>query len=80
MQQIRGVYLRAVRQGALSASDFLFLVPFEDAIRAWQLRDYLLAFLFEQVRDELPSELEVFEGEEASAAEEDAEESVSLSL
>lgn len=80
VQQIRGVYLRAVRQGALSASDFLFLVPFEDAIRAWQLRDYLLAFLFEQVRDELPSELEVFEGEEASAAEEDAEESVSLSL
>lgn len=77
--QIRGVYLRAVRQGALSASDFLFLVPFGEVSRVWQLRDYLLAFLFEQARDELPPDLEVVEGEEATVALTGIEESASLS-
>jgi hypothetical protein len=63
----------------LSASDFLFLVPFGEVSRVWQLRDYLLAFLFEQARDELPPDLEVVEGEEATVALTGIEESASLS-
>ncbi|RLF17003.1 MAG: type I-B CRISPR-associated protein Cas8b1/Cst1, partial [Thermoprotei archaeon] len=52
--ELRGVYLTAVRHGALSFSDFVFLAPLGNRQTPWLLRDYLLAFLFEKVREELP--------------------------
>ena len=52
--ELRGVYLTAVRHGALSFSDFVFLAPLGSRQTPWLLRDYLLAFLFEKVREELP--------------------------
>lgn len=54
--EIRGVYLNAVRSGALCFSDFLFLAPLEDVSHIWLLRDYLLAFLFDKSRKALPQE------------------------
>ncbi|MCS7255997.1 MAG: hypothetical protein RMJ05_08885 [Thermomicrobium sp.] len=69
LAQLRGAYLRAVRQGVLTARDFLFLVPFTEPWKAWALRDYLLAFLFENVGAELPAELEILEGEEVVTTE-----------
>jgi len=60
-ERIRGVYLSAVRSGAMGFADFVFLAPLGDRQRLWLLRDYLLAFLFDQARAELP------EGEEFAA-------------
>ncbi len=48
--RIRGVYLSAVQRGAMGFNDFVFLAPLGDRQRLWLLRDYLLAFLFEQAR------------------------------
>ncbi len=63
-ERIRGVYLRAVQRGAMSFADFVFLAPIDDRQRLWLLRDYLLAFLFEQAKEVLPEEEEVAVGEE----------------
>ncbi|SFM78132.1 type I-B CRISPR-associated protein Cas8b1/Cst1 [Thermodesulforhabdus norvegica] len=64
--QIRGVYLRAVRDGAIGFNDFVFLVPLEDRGMLWLLRDYLLAFLFEKTagNGSLPEEVISFEDRE----------------
>lgn len=59
VDRIRAVYLTAVRSGALGFSDFVFLAPLGDRQQLWLLRDYLLAFLFEQVREALPAEEEI---------------------
>ncbi len=61
---IRKAYLSAVQKGAMGFNDFAFLVPFGDRQRLWLLRDYLLAFLFEQAREVLPEEEEISVGEE----------------
>jgi len=58
-ERIRGVYLSAVQRGAMSFTDFVFLAPLGDRQKMWLLRDYLLAFLFEQARDVLPEEEEI---------------------
>jgi len=58
-ERIRGVYLSAVQRGAMSFADFVFLAPLGDRQKMWLLRDYLLAFLFEQARDVLPEEEEI---------------------
>lgn len=58
--QIRRAYLNAVRKGAITYHDFIFLAPMGDRKLMWLLRDYLLAFLFDRGRAELDSEL--FEG------------------
>lgn len=65
--QIRGGYLNAVERGAIGFADFLFLAPFGDAQRLWLLRDYLLAFLFDQAREVLPEEEEIAVGAEAGS-------------
>ncbi len=64
--QIRATYLRALRSGALSLVDFLFLVPLGDVTQAWVRRDYLLAFLFERDREAVPPDIELVEAEEAA--------------
>lgn len=65
---IRGAYLLAVQRGALSFNDFIFLAPLGDRQKLWLLRDYLLAFLFEQAREILPEVDEIAGGEETPAA------------
>lgn len=50
--QIRRVYLRAVERGAMGFADFTFLTPLQDSSMTWQLRDYLLAFLFDVLRQQ----------------------------
>ena len=65
-ERIRGVYLSAVQRGAMSFADFTFLAPLDDRQKMWLLRDYLLAFLFEQARDVLPEEEEIAVPEEAA--------------
>lgn len=67
--RIRGVYLSAVQRDGLSFSDFVFLAPLGDRSRLWLLRDYLLAFLFEQAREMLPEEEEIAVAEEATEVE-----------
>lgn len=67
--QIRATYLRALRSGAMSLVDFLFLVPLGDVTQAWVLRDYLLAFLFELGREAVPTDIELVEGEEGATDE-----------
>ena len=67
--QIRATYLRALRSGALSLVDFLFLVPLGDVTQAWVRRDYLLAFLFELDREAVPPDIELVEGEEGATDE-----------
>lgn len=57
-ERIRGTYLNAVERGAMSFADFVFLTPLDDAQRLWLLRDYLLAFLFDQARETLSAEEE----------------------
>jgi len=54
--EIRGVYLNAIRFGALGFPDFVFLAPLGDTSRIWLLRDYLLAFLFDNARKVLSQE------------------------
>ncbi|MCS7224903.1 MAG: type I-B CRISPR-associated protein Cas8b1/Cst1 [Armatimonadetes bacterium] len=56
---IRGTYLNAVRNGAMRFNDFVFLAPLSDRQRLWLLRDYLLAFLFDRMREALPEEEEI---------------------
>lgn len=63
-QRIRGVYLTALRWGALRFHDFVFLAPLDDLSRMWLLRDYLLAFLFERAKEALPEEEEIAVGAE----------------
>jgi CRISPR-associated protein Cst1 len=46
-------------------AEFIFLAPLGDKRRVWLLRDYLLAFLFERARNELPEEELVTVGSEA---------------
>lgn len=58
-ERVRGVYLSAVRSGAMGFADFVFLAPLGDRQRLWLLRDYLLAFLFDQAWAELPEEEEI---------------------
>jgi len=53
---IRGAYLNAAQRGAIGWSDFIFLAPLEDVNRLFLLRDYLLAYLFDRARDQIPSE------------------------
>ncbi len=53
---IRGAYLNAVQRGAMGFADFVFLAPLSDSQRLWLLRDYLLAFLFDQAREALSAE------------------------
>lgn len=55
--RIRGVYLSAILRGALSFNDFIFLAPLGDRHQLWLLRDYLLAFLFDQARQKLDKEV-----------------------
>jgi CRISPR-associated protein Cst1 len=55
-ERIRGVYLSAVRSGAMGFADFVFLAPLGDKQSLWLLRDYLLAFLFDRAGAELPQE------------------------
>jgi len=62
---IRRAYLGAVRSGAMGFAEFIFLAPLGDKQRVWLLRDYLLAFLFERARNELPKEELVTVGSEA---------------
>jgi CRISPR-associated protein Cst1 len=62
---IRRAYLSAVRSGAMGFAEFIFLAPLGDKRRVWLLRDYLLAFLFERARNELPEEELVTVGSEA---------------
>jgi len=62
---IRRAYLSAVRSGAMGFAEFIFLAPLGDKQRVWLLRDYLLAFLFERARNELPEEELVTVGSEA---------------
>jgi len=68
-ERIRGVYLNAVRSGAMNFADFVFLAPLGDRQRLWLLRDYLLAFLFDRARAELPEEEEIGGGVEQAPAE-----------
>lgn len=63
--RIRATYLAGVQRGALRFEDFLFLAPFQDQRRLWLLRDYLLAFLFDRARPQLPAETETLPIEEA---------------
>lgn len=56
--RIRGAYLNAVQRGAMGFADFVFLAPLGDSQRLWLLRDYLLAFLFDEARDALSAEEE----------------------
>lgn len=56
--RIRGAYLNAVERGAMGFADFIFLAPLGDVQRIWLLRDYLLAFLFDQARETLSAEEE----------------------
>ncbi len=66
--RIRATYLTAVQRGAISFEDFIFLAPFGDRQRLWLLRDYLLAFLFDKAREELPEEAEeIAVGQEANS-------------
>lgn len=53
---IRGVYLSAVRAGAMSFEDFTFLAPLGDKQRLRLLRDYILAYLFDHAREVMPEE------------------------
>jgi len=62
---IRRAYLSAVRSDAMGFAEFIFLAPLRDKQRVWLLRDYLLAFLFERARNELPKEELVTVGSEA---------------
>ncbi len=62
---IRKAYLGAIRSGGIGFDDFVFLAPLGDRQRIWLLRDYLLAFLFEQAREELPEEELITAGVEA---------------
>ncbi len=48
---IRGAYLNAVERGAMGFADFVFLAPLGESQRLRLLRDYLLAFLFDQARE-----------------------------
>jgi len=57
---IRGIYLNSIQSGAMTFDDFVFLAPLGDRQQLWLLRDYLLAFLFENIKE--PTE----EGEEYS--------------
>jgi CRISPR-associated protein Cst1 len=61
---IRRAYLSAVRSGAMGFAEFIFLAPLRDKQRVWLLRDYLLAFLFERARNELPEEESITAGAE----------------
>lgn len=61
---IRKAYLNAVRNGALRFDDFVFLAPLGERYRLWLLRDYLLAYLFDKARGQLPDEEEISTGEE----------------
>jgi CRISPR-associated protein Cst1 len=45
-------------------AEFIFLAPLGDKQRVWLLRDYLLAFLFERARNELPEEESITAGAE----------------
>ncbi|MCL6534206.1 MAG: type I-B CRISPR-associated protein Cas8b1/Cst1 [Armatimonadetes bacterium] len=63
--EIRRAYLSAVRSGAMGFAEFIFLAPLDDTQRVWLLRDYLLAFLFERSRNELPEEELITVGSEA---------------
>lgn len=62
-ERIRGVYLNAVRSGAMSFANFVFLAPLGDRQRLWLLRDYLLGFLFDRAREQLPEEEEEIAGD-----------------
>jgi len=62
--RIRAVYLSAVRNGAIGFEDFLLLAPLGDRSRLWLLRDYLLAFLFSEARNDLPEQEDIAAGEE----------------
>jgi len=55
-ERVRGVYLNAVRHGAVGFGDYVFLAPLQDQRAMWLLRDYLLAFLFDVGRVELPED------------------------
>lgn len=61
-ERIRGIYLSAVRSGAMGFADFVFLAPLGDRQRLWFLRDYLLAFLFDRAREVMPEEEEIAVG------------------
>lgn len=61
-ERIRGIYLSAVRSGAMGFGDFVFLAPLGDRQRLWLLRDYLLAFLFDRAREVVPEEEEIAVG------------------
>lgn len=63
-ERVRGVYLNAVRNGAMGFAEFVFLAPLGDRQRLWLLRDYLLAFLFERAKEVLPEEEEAAVGTE----------------
>ena len=70
--RIRATYLTAVQRGALRFEDFVFLAPLGQRQRVWLLRDYLLAFLFDKAREELPVEVieeEITVGQEAARGE-----------
>ncbi len=62
--RIRATYLAGVQRGALRFKDFIFLAPFQDPRRLWLLRDYVLAFLFDRARSQLPEETETLPIEE----------------
>ena len=55
-ERVRGVYLNAVKLGAVGFGDYVFLVPLQEQRAMWLLRDYLLAFLFDVGRVELPED------------------------
>jgi CRISPR-associated protein Cst1 len=48
---LRGAWLRAVRRGVLSWRDFVCLCPPDKTGVSFQLRDYLLAYLYSSMRD-----------------------------
>lgn len=59
-QGIRGAYLKAVEQDAMSWRDFTFLAPLEDMTNLYLRRDYLLAYLLDRLSLP-PEELEKVE-------------------
>lgn len=48
--QIRGAYIRAVREKTIGYREFVFLAPPEERWRVYLTRDYLLAYLFDKKR------------------------------
>ncbi|MGC8667545.1 MAG: hypothetical protein ACP5VE_05460 [Chthonomonadales bacterium] len=55
VSDLRRAILRIMRKGGLSWSDFVMIFPPEDIRKSFEVRDYLLAYLFAALRDaELP--------------------------